>query len=145
MTLTDLCSELKNWFDTAKYFAVFTIEDGAINLEDLINRGLIVDGQYFRITGSVFNDGVYQYPTSDLVDEIFEGVIWVMAVPPAVITLQTDITEWEDKYGEIVSSPYTSESFGGYSYSKTSSTDGGNITWQSQFASRLNQWRKIRT
>jgi glycosyltransferase involved in cell wall biosynthesis len=51
-----------------------------------------------------------------------------------------------DEYADKLNSPYSSESFGGYSYSKASGTDnhGNDVTsWQSKFASRLNHWRKI--
>lgn len=141
--LTDLCQELRNWFERKKFFGTFTIESGQINLPD----GSLQSGQYFRIVGSVFNDGVHQYQVNDLIDEEFEGAIWAMAVPPAVIDLSERITEWETKYGDSVSSPYSSESFGGYSYQKASSGQGNavsdNPTWRSTFASELNKWRKI--
>ena len=113
-----------------------------------------MDGQYYRICGSVFNDGVHKYgdESDSLVDESFDGAVWAMAVPPAVIALDADITAWQEKYGGAESeamSPFTSESFGGYSYSKssrsgTSGDDAGAGSWQSAFAGRLNMWRKIR-
>lgn len=147
--LTELCKELNNWFDKDRIFGVFTISDGAI---DLSETG-IQNGQYFRIADSVFNDGVYQYPAAELTDETFDGAVWLMAVPPAVISLASEIEAWQAKYGGADSaamSPFMSESFGGYSYSKTSSSGsagagaGGAVTWQSVFASRLSPWRKIR-
>ena len=71
-----------------------------------------------------------------------------MAVPPAVIDLSERISEWSTKYGDLVSSPYSSESFGGYSYVKAGSGSGNGDsstgpTWQSAFAGELNRWRKI--
>lgn len=141
--LADLCIELNNWFDRSRYFGSFTIDGGVIDLSSL---GL-KDGQHFRIIGSVFNDGVYEYPASDLVDEVFEGAIWAMAVPPAVMALQKEIDGWVTKYGDVVSSPYQSESFGNYSYSKSGGSSNNGLdtgSWQSQFHSRLNKWRKIR-
>lgn len=145
MTLTDLCAELNNWFDKSRHFGSFTIKDGVIDLNSLITGGFVQGGQYFRIVGSVFNDGVYKYPASGLVDEVFEGAVWAMAVPPSVIALQTQIDEWESKYGAIVNSPYQSESFGGYSYTKAGSGNAdGTSSWQVYFHSQLNKWRKIR-
>lgn len=142
MELTELCKELRNWFDVNRYFGTFTIAEGSISLPEL------QDGQYFRIIGSVFNDGVYQYPVTGLTNETFDGAVWAMAVPPAVIALLSDINEWEDAYGEAVLSPYSSESFGGYSYSKSSGmtaggAENGSGSYISAFASRLNKWRKI--
>lgn len=141
--LTELCQELKNWFERKKFFGTFTIENGQIELPD----GSLQEGQYFRIVGSVFNDGVHKHGEEDLTDEVFEGAIWAMAVPPAVIDLSERISDWVTKYGESVSSPYSSESFGGYSYTKANSGQGNagssSPTWQSTFASELNRWRKI--
>ena len=105
------------------------------------------------IVGSVFNDGVHQKPADDLVDESFEGAIWAMAVPPTVIALSEEIDEWRDKYDGVDSvnmGPYSSESFGGYSYSRSSGNGSGYgnrgngaPTWQSMFVNELNRWRKI--
>lgn len=142
--LTELCHELNNWFDTERHFGLFTIENGELSVSFLQN------GQYFRIVGSVFNDGVHQYPDTRLSDETFDGAVWAMAVPPAIMTLNQDIMAWQRKYGTADSeamSPFTSESFGGYSYSKSSGSSGsdtGGVSWKTAFASRLNQWRKIR-
>ena len=140
--LTELCKELRNWFELSKKFGTFEISDGTIDLTDYVQ-----DGQFFRIIGSVFNDGVYKYPATGLTDETFKGAIWAMAVPPAVIDLSERIQAWTNKYGEAVSSPYSSESFGGYSYTKANSGRGSaysdSPTWQSTFASEMNQWRKI--
>lgn len=145
--LSNLCKELRNWFDRGqpRIYGSFTIEGGRITDEDFTS--VIQANQYFRIIGSVFNDGVYKY-TDDLIltDELFVGSIWLMAIPKDVIDLASEIQAWIDKYGEAVNSPYQSESFGGYSYTKASggaSGSGSNPTWQSVFASRLNLWRKI--
>ena len=131
---------LKNWFlvPGGIHEGTYTIEDGGIALPFLAN------GQYFRICGSVFNDGLHQYPASDLKAETFEGAVWAMAVPQAVIDLATEIEAWQKKNGDASVSPYQSESFGGYSYSKAiDSALGGAVTWQSAFRSRLNAWRKL--
>lgn len=145
--LTVLCKELNNWFEYAKFFGTFTIENNVIT-----GNYSLQDGQYFRITGSVFNDGVYKFGDElDLADETFTGAIWAMAVPKEVIALADDIKDWSDKYLGVDSaamSPFNSESFGGYSYSKSSgSSSSGNVdlsgTWQGAFADRLNHWRKI--
>ena len=154
--LTDLCQELRNWFDRyqPKINGKFVIEGGQLYFADsagnipMTDKGLQND-QYIRIIGSVFNDGVQQYKISGsgLKDEQFCGAVWFMAVPPAVLALNTDIDNWIAKYGEATQSPYNSESFGGYSYSKGTATGGANgsagTTWQSTFKSRLNKWRKL--
>ncbi len=138
--LTELCGVLRNWFETDRISGTYTVENGSITLSFLQN------GQFFRVVGSVFNDGVHQYPDYAMADETFDGSIWPMSVPPALLCLGEEIKAWQEKNGDIAASPYTSESFGGYSYSKTTSgsaTGAGMVTWQSVFKSRLNQWRKI--
>lgn len=140
--LTELCQYLKNWFvvnDRDKHFGKFEISGGKI--APLFN---LQEGQYFRIVGSVFNDGVHQ-STDNLKDEApFEGAIWLMRIPKAVLDLNKDIDDWVTANAGAINSPYQSESFGGYSYTKASgNTSSGLIGWQSQFADRLNRWRKI--
>ena len=100
------------------------------------------EGQYFRIVGSVFNDGVYQYPATSLTDEVFEGAVWAMAVPPTLIALSAEIKAYNDSDAGKPS-PFTSESFGGYSYTKATDANGAPIGWQKAFASRLAKWRKL--
>ena len=137
--LEQVLMNIRNWFtvDGGIYSGTFTIEDGGITLPFLAN------GQYFRICGSVFNDGLHQYPEDDLVDETFNGTIWALAIPPAVVDLADEISKWQEKNGEAASGIYQSESFGGYQYSKQTESDGGQVTVWSAFRKRLNQWRKL--
>lgn len=145
--LSELCKELNNWFNynLPKNVGTHTISDG-----QLVKDYHLLEGQYFRIVGSVFNDGVYQYPKNDLIDETFDGGVWAMAVPPEVVALSDEIDQWKEKYQSVDSaamSPFTSESFGGYSYSKNgggaSDGTGSAGTWQGAFRNRLNRWRKL--
>lgn len=143
MTITDFCCELNNFFKKEIYLGEFAIEGGQIVLPAIVD---IKNGQYFRIVGSVFNDGVYQHPAAGLTNETFRGAVWAMAIPPAAIDLFDEIKAWDTKYSqnEAVSSPFQSESFGGYSYSKAATGTDISISWQKQFKSRLNRWRKLR-
>lgn len=140
--LEQILDYIHNYFERDIVDGSFAISDGSVMLD------FLQVGQYFRICGSVFNDGVYKYPASGLIDETFTGEIWAMAVPPAVIALADEITAWIDKYGDAMNSPYQSESFGGYSYSKGSGQNSSNNSsnpadWRVVFGSRLNHWRKI--
>ena len=146
MMLNELCLELKNFFDKGqpKFYGEIKIEDGAIQNEEILEK--ISAGQYFRIVGSVFNDGTYCFNEGlELEDETFDGAIWLMAVPKGVLELAKDIDDWVAEYGSHVASPYQSESFGGYSYSKASGKNGGgSVTWQDVFSQRMNLYRRIR-
>lgn len=119
------------------YGGEFKIENGSISLPFLL------DGQYFRIVGSVFNDGVHQYPAQDLTDEVFRGAIWALALSPALLELVSEIETWQTENGDKANSPYQSESFGGYSYTAKTGEDGKAFTWREAFAPRLRKWRKI--
>ena len=135
--LTEVCAELRNYFVKDIHNGTFKIVGGKIAPLDFLQNG-----QYFRIVGSVMNDGVYRYPYSGLTDETFSGEIWALAVPPTLIALAADIEEYEKKAKETVS-PYSSESFGGYSYTKATDSNGSPLSWEKVFAKRLNKWRKI--
>lgn len=142
MILSELCQELKNWFcdvEADVHSDTYTIEDGSLLLP------FLQDGQYFRIVGSVFNDGVHCYDENlSLKDETFSGAVWSMKIPPPVISLAEEIDAWIEKNGEAVASPYQSESWGGYSYSlKSGGAESGALDWRTVFGGSLNRWRKL--
>lgn len=145
MTITDFCEELHNFFEIEKYIEPVTIENGAL----LGFSDRLQENQYFRIVGSVFNDGVYKYPTTDLTDETFDGAIWAMAVPPAALALLEKMQEWDSLYGNNAANytPYASETMHHYSRSFAINTNSkGEVvrpTWQAVFRTELNRWRKI--
>lgn len=143
--LSELCAELKNYFlahDTEDIHAgSYTIADGSIGELPFLQAG-----QYYRIVGSVFNDGVHKYADANetLTDETFDGAVWAMSVPPAVIALDGEIDAWKTANAKALNSPFQSESFGGYTYSLQSGGAGsGSYGWQDQFRSRLNFWRRL--
>lgn len=118
---------------------VYTITDGKLDLPFLLK------GQYFRIFGSVFNDGLHQYTDGmalHLTDETFDGTIWALAIPRAVTELASEIEAWEAK--NAADTPFVSESFGGYSYSRATNSKGQPSGWQDVFASRLAPYKKLR-
>lgn len=145
--LTELCQELKNWFVHDLRTGTFTISGGALTAD------FLAPNQYYRIVGSIFNDGVHQYgqeAQGELTDETFDGAVWALAIPKEVVDLAADIAAWRAAYEATDSaamSPFNSESFGGYSYSKgasgASGGAGGGANWKAAFKSRLNIWRKI--
>lgn len=144
--LTEICHELHNWFDSCQpeYMETFIISGGQLDIADKIQQG-----QYYRIRGSVFNDGVYLHDGNEtLKDETFVGTVNLMAVPADFLSLVAEIEAWQAKHGNVDSeamSPFNSESFGGYSYSKGQTASGNSAgTWMSVFGARLNKWRKIK-
>ena len=140
--LEELMREGRNYFliPGGVHPDTYTIKNGSIALP------FLRAGQYFRVVGSVLNDGVYQYGNCSLRDETFDGAIWAMAVPTEFLHLEEEIKAWRTQYENAANSPFQSESFAGYSYTKSSTNgnSGGSVTgWQGVFASRLNKWRKL--
>ena len=136
-----VCEHIHNYFsaDEDRRAGTYTIENGILALDH------VVEGQYFRIVGSAFNDGVYIQPADDLIDETFTGEVWAMKPPRDFIRTVEEIEAWEAKYGERVMSPFQSENvIGVYSYAKAATGGASALTgWQAAFKSRLNQWRKL--
>ena len=125
------------WPVTELYGGEFEIKDGSIELPFLI------DGQYFRIVGSVLNDGVYSYPATGLTDEKFCGAIWALAIEPAFLELVEKIQTWENENKKKNEGIYQSESFAGYSYTLKTGRNGRAYSWKDEFFSDLQKWRKI--
>lgn len=148
--LTEICAEIKNYFtyEGDRHFGDFAIVDGQLT------PFFDIPTDYIRICGSHKNDGVHVRGESgfDLEDEgTFHGAIWVMSPPKDFLALAAEIADWQAKYGGVDSqamSPFNSESFGGYSYSKSAGTGAAGIgaanTWQGAYAKRLNVYRRIR-
>ncbi len=133
----------------------FTISGGTVSPTPALK-----DGQRFLIAGSDLNDGIYTWHASirgigndddtgsaDLADEVFSGAVYGLSVPPQVVALSMEIGEYVTKYGDALASPYTSESFGGYSYTRASASkaDGssGAAGWEDVFRTRMDRWRKV--
>jgi hypothetical protein len=138
--LETVLNYLHNWFPVAgaARAGTFIIVSGTLTLHN------VLDGQFYKIEGSVFNDGLHKYgdPEDKLMDETFTGRIVPLAIPKAVIELADSIKKWAD---ENPVSDKVSESFGGYSYTKggagTQSAEIGG--WQTAFRKELNQWKKV--
>lgn len=139
---------LNNWFDRDGLGRFHHIERGELSVEGgslLGAGGWLKPGQWFRIEGSAFNDGLHRHPAADLADETFEGAAYALHVPPAVVELSERVAAWEEANGEASRGVYASESFGGYSYSLKGETaaSSGSASWKTAFADELRGWRKL--
>ena len=134
--LETVLNHLHNWFEVrgAMKTGEFRVVSGALDVDGLL------EGQYYKIEGSVLNDGLHQYPVSILENETFTGKIWPLAIPRAVIDLADEIACWCKENPET---DKVSESFGGYSYSRGAGASGRSGGWAAAFASRLATWRKV--
>jgi hypothetical protein len=150
--LQEIMENIHNYFIHDRLSGQFEISDGMIH-----PLPALIDGQKILIDKSAMNNGVYTYHPEGIMndddtsaagftDETWAGTICALAVPPAVIALSGEIKQWVEKNGEIVNSPYNSESvLGVYNYTKASGGTGagGAVTWQDVYGSRLNRWRKV--
>ena len=137
--LEELLRALRNWFACGKATGRIRIEGGTLVPPEGLS---LADGQYLRVQGSVFNDGLHRWPCTGMADEEFVGTVWALAVPKAVLDLADEIAAWQAEHAKELDSPYASESFGGYSYTRVGG-DGSPITWRQQFKARLDPWRKL--
>ena len=152
--LQQVLENIHNRFIVKPYSGEYSIaSSGAVSPVDFL-----IEGQRFCIFGSVLNYGLYTYHSAGCKNdddtagagfkvEDFDGTICALAVPPSVIALAAEIGAWVAKYGDAVDSPFQSESFGGYSYSKGGRGSGtlaqNLLGWQAVFADRLKTWRKL--
>lgn len=143
LTLSAVMRECKNWFIRMTRTGDFAISGGVLTGAE----SYLLPGQYYRITGSVFSDGVHRYGDAEdtLTDETFSGRVDALAPPRDFIALAAEIADWQDKYGAAAASPFNSESFVGYSYTKASGVtqDGGAGGWQAAFRAKLARYRKL--
>lgn len=141
--LEQVLCHIHNWFAYDELDVRCAISDG-----QLPASVSIPEGAWYRIEGSLLNDGLHRHPAADLTDETFDGTITVCAIPKALLLVVDDIAAWQEANGTVVDGPYASESFGGYTYSVKSdsganSGSGGLSGWRLAFRDRLNPWRKM--
>lgn len=138
--LETVLNYLHNWFliPGAARAGTFIIVSGKLKAD------FLADGQYYRIEGSIHNNGLHRYPYDEeinMLDETFSGAIFPMAVPRSVIALSEKIAEW------CKANPATdkiSESFDGYSYTKAAAGASGTENgWQAVFRGELRAWKKV--
>ena len=133
---------LNNFFEVrgAARYGVCSIVSGVLETDMDVT---LLEGQYYLIEGSVFNDGLHKVCEADcLRDEVFTGTITPLAIPKKVIELSKEIEKW------CKDNPVTdkvSESFGGYSYTRGGGRNGETASggWQTAFSERLNAWKKV--
>lgn len=150
--LQKVMEEINNYFVPISAKRVtYTIADGMVTPDFGAE-----EGDRFLICGSRRNDGVWTWHAdgvkddddanvAGLQDETFAGTIRVCSVPPALLALSGEISQWVESFGGQLSSPLASETFNGYSYTlKSGGGAGGNgpLTWRDQFGKQLDRYRR---
>lgn len=146
MDLNRICGSLRNYFvqvDKDIHTGTFTVSDGTLTPSDFLQTG-----QYFRVVGSVFNDGVYKLGdenTEVLTDETFSGAVWAMRVPRGFLDLVNEYDRLNAKVEELalVAEGFASESFDGYSYTLLTGAPAELVEWKTRLEAELNQYRRL--
>lgn len=136
MTVPELCRHLHNYFDARDdpVAGQFTFTP------DTIPAG-VVQGQYFLVCGSIFNDGVHKAGDDDLTTETFTGTVQPMRVPPEFVALAKKITDYDAALPS--GGVYASQSFNGWSGTLAAGSDGLPADGLTRYRKELNQWRKM--
>lgn len=141
MDITAICRQVNNFFVKEKTSGNFALIPSVAPIP-------LLENQFFRIVGSIMNDGVYQNNAESLATltaEEFQGEIWSMAVPRDFLALCEEIEAFNSKMNEIASKDngFTSENFDGYSYSRASSLSPAQQSEWDNLTKRLNTYRRV--
>lgn len=145
-TLDMVLQSIHNHFEASSFDVRGCSISGGVISADIPN------GAWYRIDGSLLNDGMHKHPDTTLEDETFDGTITICRIPKPLLDVVEEVDAYlaasSDALAKVAASPYASESFGGYSYSLRSDLTGGGSGggaggWQSVFARRLRPWRKL--
>lgn len=144
--LAEICQYLHNYFEYEKHFGLISIIGDVVFCDG--EEIEMDEGQYFALFRERFAIGVYQNG-DELTDKTFMGSVWLMDVPDAILKANQWAEQWMEKNGGVDSaanSPFQSESFGGYSYSKGNNSNGKagvGIFDQASFVGMLAPYRKL--
>ena len=133
----------RNYFETGYMDGTFRITGNA--LPDAVGA------RYVYISGSMMHDGVWCVDehgfltgrsVEGLLNEEFEGRVWLLAPPADFLDLVKDMQEYEAK-NPI--SAVLSESFGGYAVERAGTADGKPVTPERMFAARIAPYIRMYT
>lgn len=146
--LEAVLESLNNWFDRDGLGRFHHVERGELSVEGgslLGAGGWLKPGQWFRIEGSAFNDGLHRHPATDLADEAFEGAAYALHVPPAVVELSERVAEWEEANGEASRGVYVSQSVPTASVTMRDgmAASDGRSGWETVFSGEMRRFRKV--
>lgn len=141
-TLLSVMNYINNHFVRSREEGDYEIKNGIISLSKKY-----AIGQYIYIVGSLLNDGLYLIndrliTLDDSMDESFSGTIYGLGIPSAFIQLVDEIELFSNS-AEGQASNITSASFGIQSYSWATDANGNRAGWETVFAKRLNQYRRM--
>ena len=136
---------LHNWFERDVVSIRGASISGGTPPDEIV--AAVPRGAFYRIQGTLLNDGLHLRGEESLSDETSDMTVTVVAVPRALLSLVDEIDAWQAANGKAADGPYSQESFGGYKYTlKGFSTYGAPNAidgWRLAFRDQLNPWRKM--
>lgn len=134
--------QINNYFEVGRMDGVFAISGNTLSPAPPTSWCCIKD--------SLTHDGVWEIADGNLqrvpdtsTDEQFTGRVWLLRPPADFLSLCEEISAYDDKNPV---GAYTSESFGGYSYTRKGSTGAnGSTSWLAVFEERLYPYRHMYT
>lgn len=134
--------EVNNFFAVNRVDGLFKSIDKKINLYEFN----FLAGQYVAVTGSVFNNNVYQVDDQFNIhidrDEEFDGSIYGLAPPIDFLKLVDEI-ETTEQFRTERTEGVVSERFENYSWTASVDKHGNLARWQTIYIDRLNKYRKM--
>lgn len=134
VSLYEVLREIRNFFSGF----CWTCQDEPIQAGDL-SLDRLEAGDYYLVEDSGRNDGLHIQGAGELTGDRLTGYVTLCLIPNEVLALHREIVEWQEKNADAVVGLYSSETFGGYTYTRRAGENG----WQTVFANRLNAWRQV--
>lgn len=140
--VADVMRHLNNYFESGYLKQTFRITGGVISPGECFRPG------YVAVSGSFYHNGVWILKEDGTLegdqgkDESFCGKIWFLNPPQGFLALCEEIGKFAEK---TPAGAFESESFEGYSYTRTKGKNGLVIGWEDAFQKKLMPYRKMFT
>lgn len=148
--MEDVMRRLHNYFlsprgTTPTRQAEYVVRNGELTVSGNPLGDWLQPNQYYWVAGSVFSNGLHRFGDPDdlLADETFAGAVSALSIPPDFIRACRAIEAYDAKQEASGGERFISETFGGYTYRRPTTSTGTVQGGVDVYADRLNRWRKV--
>ena len=134
VTIEAVMRHCNNFFVKAWMDGEFTVTDG-----QLTDEAVLSSARFYAIEGSRFCDGVYGEGIPNDGNETFTGRVWLLNPPSDFLMLCKKASEYDEA---VPANAPVSESFGAYSYSRPTGSNGAPVSWKDALKSELARYWK---
>lgn len=139
VTTADVMRHIRNHFVTGRTDGQWTVEGGVLQ-----GSASLTPGQWIAVTGGTPCDGVHQLDDAGAIpgvaDGTFTGCVWLLQPPQDFLRLCEEIAAWAQQQPLP---GLRQESFGAYSRTAATASDGAPVSWEALFRDRLTPWRRM--